>query len=49
MVLSIIRYWLSRSAASAVLLVADEVITGFGRTGAWWGSQTFGLEPDMIT
>jgi len=32
-----------------VLLVADEVITGFGRTGAWWGSQTYGLEPDMIT
>lgn len=32
-----------------VLLVADEVITGFGRTGNWWGSQTFGLQPDMIT
>ena len=32
-----------------VLLVADEVICGFGRTGAWWGSQTFGLEPDILT
>ena len=32
-----------------VLLVADEVICGFGRTGAWWGSQTFGIEPDVIT
>ena len=32
-----------------VLLIADEVITGFGRTGEWWGSQTYGLEPDMIT
>lgn len=32
-----------------VLLVADEVITGFGRTGNWWGSQTFGMQPDMIT
>lgn len=32
-----------------VLLIADEVITGFGRTGNWWGSQTFGLKPDMIS
>lgn len=32
-----------------VLLVADEVITGFGRTGNWWGSQTFGMTPDIIT
>jgi len=32
-----------------VLLVADEVICGFGRTGNAWGSQTFGLEPDMLT
>lgn len=32
-----------------VLLVADEVITGFGRTGAMFGSQTFGLKPDMMT
>ncbi len=32
-----------------VLLVADEVICGFWRTGNYWGSQTFGLEPDMLT
>ena len=32
-----------------VLLVADEVICGFGRTGHYWGTQTFGLEPDIIT
>jgi len=31
-----------------VLLVADEVICGFGRTGKWFGSQTFGIEPDMM-
>jgi len=32
-----------------VLFVADEVITGFGRTGAWFGSIRYGLEPDMMT
>jgi 4-aminobutyrate--pyruvate transaminase len=32
-----------------ILLIADEVICGFGRTGAWWGSQTFGMTPDIIT
>jgi Adenosylmethionine-8-amino-7-oxononanoate aminotransferase len=32
-----------------VLLVADEVITGFGRTGTMFGSETFGLKPDMMT
>jgi len=32
-----------------VLMVADEVICGFGRTGNMWGSQTFGIEPDMIS
>ncbi len=30
-----------------VLLVADEVICGFGRTGNWWGSQTVGVTPDL--
>ncbi|MGH6891295.1 MAG: aminotransferase, partial [Dongiaceae bacterium] len=32
-----------------VLLVADEVICGFGRTGNFWGSQTFGMKPDIMT
>jgi len=32
-----------------VLLVADEVICGFGRTGNYWGSQTFGIQPDLLT
>ena len=32
-----------------VLLVADEVITGFGRTGEMWGTTRYGIEPDMIT
>jgi adenosylmethionine-8-amino-7-oxononanoate aminotransferase len=32
-----------------ILLVADEVITGFGRTGFLWGTQRYGIEPDLIT
>jgi 4-aminobutyrate--pyruvate transaminase len=32
-----------------VLLIADEVITGFGRTGDMFGCQRFGIEPDLIT
>ncbi len=32
-----------------ILLIADEVITGFGRTGQMWGSQRYGIEPDLIT
>ncbi|MEM9100456.1 MAG: aspartate aminotransferase family protein [Pseudomonadota bacterium] len=31
-----------------ILLIADEVICGFGRTGNWWGSETFGIEPDLM-
>ena len=32
-----------------VLLVADEVICGFCRTGNYWGSQTYALTPDLLT
>ncbi|MGN6325298.1 aspartate aminotransferase family protein [Pseudolysinimonas sp.] len=32
-----------------VLLVADEVITGFGRIGDWFASSRYGFQPDMIT
>ncbi|WGF88795.1 aspartate aminotransferase family protein [Marinivivus vitaminiproducens] len=32
-----------------VLLVADEVICGFGRTGNWWGSETFAFRPDIMS
>jgi 4-aminobutyrate---pyruvate transaminase len=32
-----------------VAFVADEVICGFARTGHWWGSETFGMQPTSIT
>ena len=32
-----------------ILLIADEVICGFGRTGKWFGSDYFNLEPDFMT
>ncbi len=32
-----------------ILLIADEVICGFGRLGEWFGSERYGVEPDMIT
>ena len=32
-----------------ILLVFDEVITGFGRCGAWTGAEAFGVTPDMLT
>ena len=32
-----------------VLFAVDEVICGFGRTGNFWGSQTFDLKPDLLT
>lgn len=32
-----------------ILLIADEVICGFGRTGEWFGSQALNIRPDIIT
>ena len=32
-----------------ILLIMDEVICGFGRTGNWFGCETYGLEPDLMT
>ncbi len=32
-----------------ILLIADEVICGFGRTGNWFGSETVGIRPDIMT
>lgn len=31
------------------LLVLDEVISGFGRLGTWWGAQRYGVTPDLVT
>src|SRR5215475_8513008 len=45
-------YWQKMQAVLRkydVLFIADEVICGFGRTGNMWGSQTYDLQPDMIT
>jgi putrescine---pyruvate transaminase len=35
--------------AYGILLVSDEVITGFGRTGQWFGCETMGFKPDLMT
>lgn len=35
--------------AHDILLIADEVICGFGRTGNWFGSQTLNIRPDIMT
>lgn len=35
-------------ARHQILFIADEVICGFGRTGEWFGSDYYGLEPDLM-
>ena len=45
-------YWTAIQAVLRkydILLIADEVITGFGRTGRMFGSQLYNIEPDLIT
>lgn len=32
-----------------IMMISDEVINGFGRTGNWWGSQTMGMTPKTIS
>ncbi|ABB56063.1 adenosylmethionine--8-amino-7-oxononanoate transaminase [Synechococcus elongatus] len=38
----------ARVQAAGSLLIADEVMTGFGRTGAWFACQRAGIQPDLI-
>lgn len=45
-------YWSAVESACrerGVLLIADEVIAGFGRLGSWFGCQRYGFTPDLMT
>jgi putrescine---pyruvate transaminase len=45
-------YWEQIQAACerhGILLIADEVITGYGRTGPWFGCERYGIRPDLVT
>ena len=45
-------YWAAIQAVLKkydILLIADEVVTGFGRLGSMFGSDHYGIEPDIIT
>jgi putrescine aminotransferase len=34
--------------AHGILLMLDEVVSGYGRTGSWWGADQWGIEPDFL-
>jgi putrescine aminotransferase len=36
-------------SAHGILLIADEVVTGFGRTGSWFASEAMGMKPDLLS
>jgi L-2,4-diaminobutyrate transaminase len=45
-------YWAAIQAVLRkhdILLILDEVVTGFGRVGEWLGSDVWGIEPDLVT
>jgi hypothetical protein len=42
--------WLRRETEDKeIILVADEMVSGFGRTGRWWASDHAGIAPDILT
>jgi 4-aminobutyrate aminotransferase len=43
-----VRYLRKVCDEHGILWISDEVQTGMGRTGEWWGYQHFGVEPDII-
>ncbi|QQK75758.1 4-aminobutyrate--2-oxoglutarate transaminase [Salicibibacter cibarius] len=44
-----VEYVAKRCQEHGILLVADEIQTGFARTGAWFASEHFGITPDLMT